>query len=257
MKRYRRRIRLKTKVEKSRRYKNIIVWTTLLLAAMLFVSFIVNKSSKCLLTSPFFNVKSIEVKGNNIVEKNSVIEYLNLYNKNIFRPKFKKTEIQLKEKFLAIKDVYVKRRIPNKIVVEIIERVPLAEYKVAEKRVGIDEYLKLFVLPDDYRILPKISENINTDCKTACLMFLKNVNAFSIYKKIKAVTSTASDDVTFFLDDNCKVCIGLPDNIDNKINYLEQVFSDMETKGEKAEYINMRDFSDEHKEIIVKTKKSI
>jgi len=253
MKKYRRRIRLKTKIEKGRKYKNIVVWTTLILGTSFLLSIAVNKTSKYLLTSSYFNVKSIEIKGNNIIQKNSILEYLNLYNKNIFKSKLNKYELQLKEKFLAVKDVYIRRRIPNRIVVNIIERIPLAEYKAFDKRIGIDEYLKLFVLPGSYAILPKISENLNEENKAACISFLKNVIGFPIYKKIKAVTSTATDDVIFFLEDNCKVCVGMPDNIDFKINYLEKVFSDLETKGKKAEYVNMRDFSEDYKEIIVKT----
>ena len=40
----------------------------------------------------------------------------------------------------------------------------------------------------------------------------------------------------------------------NKKKLNEKVIADLETKGKKAQYINMRDFTDENKEIIVRAK---
>ena len=57
----------------------------------------------------------------------------------------------------------------------------------------------------------------------------------------------------FFLPGNCRVCIGSPVDVDYKITYLEKVLADLELKGEKAKYINMRDFSDEYREIVLRT----
>jgi len=182
------------------------------------------------------------------------LSYLDFGGKNIFRLKLKKTALQLEERFSAVENIKIKRRFPNKIVAEIEERRPLAETKVSNKRVGIDENLKLFVLPESYKVLPKIADNLTAENKTACLKFLKSVSGFPIYREIEGITAVSPDDIIFFVENNCKVCIGAPQNVESKISYLEKVIADLETKGKKAQYINMRDFSDENKEIIVRAK---
>ena len=254
MKKHKIKTRLKTKIEQSKRRKRIWLKSTATFVLLFILGFVVNKTSKFLLTSPIFNVKSTEVRENDILPKSVILDYLDFDEKNIFSLKLKSTETQLKENFAVISDVEINRCLPNGIVVKIIERVPVAEIKVSDKRVGIDEHLVSFVLPDNYTLLPKISDDLTTENKTACLKFLKNVFHLSIYKEITGITSAAVDYIVFFIGDNCKICIGTPDNMEQKILYLGKVLSDLETKGEKAQYINMRDFSNEHREVVVMPK---
>ena len=254
MKKHRVRVRLKTKIERSKKRKNLLMKITAVIVLFAVLGFAVNKISKFLLTSPIFNVKSIEVKGIDITDKSAVLSYLDFEGKNIFLLKLKSRELQLKEKFPVVKYVKISKRLPNKIIAEIEERIPLAETKILNKRVGIDENLKLFVLPDSYKVLPKITDNLTTENKTACLKFLKNVSDLPVLKEINGITAVSPDDIVFFIGDNCKVCIGAAQNVESKISYLEKVIADLETKGKKAQYINMRDFSDEYKEVIVRAK---
>ncbi|OQW98510.1 MAG: hypothetical protein BWK68_00500 [Elusimicrobia bacterium A5] len=254
MKKHRVRVRLKAKIERSKKRKNSLIKITAVIALVTVLGFAVNKISKFLLTSPIFNVKSIEVKGIGITDKSAVLSYLDFEGKNIFLLKLKSRELQLREKFPAVKDVKINKRLPNKIIAEIEERIPLAETKVSNKRVGIDENLKLFVLPESYRVLPKITDNLTTENKTACLKFLKNVSDLPVHKEINGIMAVSPDDIIFFIGDNCKVCIGSAQNVESKISYLGKVIADLETKGKKAQYINMRDFSDEYKEVIVRAK---
>lgn len=253
MKRYRVKIRHKTKVEQDKKRKNIAVKVVASLIITAILCFAVSQTAKFLLTSPVFNVKLTKVEGNNIIAESTVLEYIDFGGKNIFKLKLGKIESLLEEKFPAIKKVSIKRRLPGKIVAKITERIPLAEREIAEKRVGIDEYLKMFVLPQNYKSIPSIDKNLVLENKQACIAFLKNVCSLPIYKNIKSITARSTDDIEFFLSGNCKICIGSPADIDLKITYLEKVLADLEIKGERAKYINMRDFSDEYKEIVLRT----
>lgn len=252
MKRYRVKIRHKTKIEQDKKRKNIAVKIITSFVIITVLGFAAGGIVKFLLTSPFFNVKSIEIEGNNIVAESAVFEYLDFRGKNIFQLKLGKIK-SLLEEIPAVKEVSIKKRLPGKIVAKITERIPLAEREIAKKRIGIDEYLKMFVLPQSYRPIPNIDKNLVLENKQACMVFLKNVCGLPIYKNIKSVTARSPDDVEFFLEGNCKICIGSPADIDYKITYLEKVIADLEVKGEKAKYINMRDFSDEYKEIVLRT----
>ncbi|MBN1383545.1 MAG: FtsQ-type POTRA domain-containing protein [Elusimicrobia bacterium] len=253
MKRYKVKIRYKTKVERYKKRKDIAIKIIVSLAVIIALFFAGSRAVKFLLTSPIFNVKLIEVRGNNIIAESEVLGYIDFNGKNIFQLKIGKVESLLREKFPAIESINIKRRLPDKIAAKIIERVPLVERKIAKKRIGIDEYLKMFVLPQDYKLLPSITKDLALENKKACLEFLKRVSGLPIYKNIKSITANAPDDIIFFLSDNCRVCIGMPVDVDYKITYLERVLADLEVKGERAEYINMRDFSDEYKEIVLRT----
>lgn len=254
MRKHKVRIRLKTKIERSKKRKYLLLKTTAIIAIFTVLGFAVNKTSKFLLTSPIFNVKLIDVKGSEITDKPAVLSYLDFIGKNIFSLKLKNRELQIREKFPSVKNVKINRRFPDKIAAEIIERTPFAETKVSDKRIGVDENLKLFVLPESYRQLPKITENLTPENKTACLKFLKEASNLPISKEINGITAVSPDDIIFFIGDNCKVCIGAPQNIEQKISYLEKVLADMETKGKKAQYINMRDFTNEYKDVVVRSK---
>ncbi|MEW6557486.1 MAG: FtsQ-type POTRA domain-containing protein [Elusimicrobiota bacterium] len=254
MKKHKVRLRLKTRIERNRKRKALLFKITALLILLVVLGFAVNKISRFLLTSPIFNVKSIDVSGNTLVSQTAILDCLDFCRKNIFRLNLKKTETQLTEKFPALKKVYIKRRLPNKIISKIEEKIPLAEIAVSNNRIGIDEHLNVFVVPKSYRQLPRISENLTLEYKSVCLKFLKNIRELPVYKNITAVTATSVDDIVFFMNNGCKVCIGSSENSENKINYLEKVFTNLEIEGKKAQYINMRDFTDENKEIIIKAK---
>jgi len=254
MRKNRVKIRLKTRIERSKKRRKILLGITATLFILAVLGFAVNKVSKILLTYPIFNVKSTVVKGSDVTDETAVLSYLDFSGKNIFALKLGIAESQLKERFPSIKEVKVHRRLPNGIVAEIEDRIPLAETKVSDKRIGIDEYFKSFVLPENYRALPKMSDSLTTENKTACLKFLKSVSGMPISKEINGITAVSPDDIVFFIKDDCKVCIGGAKNVEKKIFYLSKVLADLETKGKKAQYINMRDFSDDYKDIIVRAK---
>ena len=95
------RLRLKVKIEKSQKIRNILLKITAILIILAVSGFVVNKTARFLLTSPVFNVKSIEVRGAGIIEKDAILNCLAFCGKNIFLLKLKKTESQLTEEFVA------------------------------------------------------------------------------------------------------------------------------------------------------------
>ncbi|MFH1540488.1 MAG: FtsQ-type POTRA domain-containing protein [Elusimicrobiota bacterium] len=252
MGKHRVRVRHKVKIGRNKKRKKILVKVTLVIILFCALSFAINKVSMFLLTSSIFDIKLVEIKGNNIIDKSVVLNCLDFNGKNIFLLKLKNKESQLKEEFAVIKNVKINRWFPNKIIVEIEERIPLAEILTPNKRVGIDENLKLFVLSENYTVLTKISDDLTLENKIVCLRFLKEILNLPVYKKIKEITAISPNDVVFFIENNCKVCIGNEQNVEQKISYLEKVLSDLETKGKQAQYINMRDFSDENKEVVIR-----
>jgi len=254
MKKYKVKVRLKTKITKSRNRRKILLAATVLIGLIAGGGFFANRISKFLLTSQIFNVKSTEVTGNEILDAMAVSDYLDFKGKNIFCIKTDKSEMLLKERFPVIKDVSIRRGIPSSLIVNITERVPIAESRIQDKRVGMDEKLKLFAISAGFKKLPELPDNIPVKNKVACVIFLKSICDLPLYRNICNITAGSPDGIVLFFKDNGKVFIGSPENSELKMAYLEQIISDLEAKGKNFDYINMKDFSADYKEATVKVK---
>lgn len=254
MKKYRVKVRMRTKVSTGRKRRKILIAVTAVLALAAGGAFFTGRISKFLLTSPIFNVKLVFVSGNEIIDASAVSDYLALKGKNLFSVKPKKTEMLLRDRFPVIKKVVVSRRIPASISVKISERVPIAESIIQNNRVGMDEKMKSFALSSGFRKLPELPDNISVESKAACVAFLKSICDLPIYRSILNIAANSPKEIVIFFKDNKRVFIGSPENSGLKMTYLEQIISDLEAKGKNFDYINMKDFSQDYKEATVKLK---
>lgn len=106
----------KIKAKKRKRIKRIIKWTTLLL--------IIGGGTAFALTSPIFNIQEIQVTQNNRVSAETITSLSGLNSDmNIFRFFSSNIEKQIKEN-PYVEDVKIKRILPNKIQIEVTERIP-------------------------------------------------------------------------------------------------------------------------------------
>ena len=104
------------KIKARKRIKRIIKWTTLLL--------IIGGGTAFALTSPIFNIQEIQVTQNNRVSAETITSLSGLNsNMNIFRFFSSNIEKQIKEN-PYVEDVKIKRILPNKIQIEVTERIP-------------------------------------------------------------------------------------------------------------------------------------
>lgn len=91
-----------------------------------------------ILTSDLFNVKEIEVKGNSKLTKEQVISLSRIEKENnIFKVSKKKTKENLKEE-AYIESSNIKMKFPNKIEIEVKERVPKYMLQFADSFVYIN-----------------------------------------------------------------------------------------------------------------------
>ncbi len=252
MKKYKIKVRQKTRVTKSRKRKHAVIAVAVISAVAVFGTFFAGRISKFLLTSAFFNVKSTVVKGSNILDAAAVESYLDFKGRNIFRINLKKSDMLIMEHFPVIKSVKIRRFLPSSVVVSIEERVPMAESRVMENRVGLDENLKCFAISGGFKKLPEMPCDIAMENKAACMTFLKSVCDLPIYRDISNITAVSSGEIVLSFEGDKKVFVGAPENSEMKMSYLEQIISDLKAKGKNFEYINMKDFSADYKEATVK-----
>jgi cell division septal protein FtsQ len=150
--------------------------------------------------------------------------------------------------------VSIRRKLPCRIEVRVTERVPIAEMKVNDRRVGLDDSFRAFALSAEYKLLPDVSDSLPWERKAACLTFLKSVSDLPIYREICSVSADTPEEITFALRNKGLVMIGSPAGCGFKIAYLQKILADLEAKGRMFEYINMKDFSADYKEAAVMPK---
>lgn len=118
-----------TKNKKVKMRKNAKIILYIILVVVIFI---------LLINSPLFNVKKIEVEGNETVSDDKIISLsgLQLYN-NIFS--FNKLEIIENVKQNAyIEDVDISRKLPSTVIVNVVERAPKYMLQFADSYVYIN-----------------------------------------------------------------------------------------------------------------------
>lgn len=109
------------KLEEKRRKRNKIIKSILklLLLLAIIVGIIL-----FLFMSPVFNIKEININGNKRIDSNEIISLSQIHNdENIFKISKNSVKESIKEN-PYIDSVEIKRKLPNKIEIQIIERTP-------------------------------------------------------------------------------------------------------------------------------------
>ncbi len=99
--------------------------------------------------SPFLEINSIEINGNDYIEKNLILDkinpeisgkYLDIVKKNnLLLAKIGRMEKDIKDEFKIIREIEIKREFPEKLIVSIIERKPKMVFCSADSCFILDE----------------------------------------------------------------------------------------------------------------------
>lgn len=207
------------------------------------------KGAQYLFYSPYFSIKDIKIESSS-EDLNYISEICEVCRgKNIFRfnSKILKEELAKNSKF---KEIKIKKRLPNTLIISVERRQPIASLLKNGKIFGVDEEGVLF--PIEQELFPIVcfsEENTKLICK-----FLKELKeSFIFYPEIKEVKANNSQIYLFTSDYEIKwgeVC--LDDLLKEKINNLNYVISDCRKRGLAIEYIDLRFFSLDKKNIIIK-----
>lgn len=115
------------------------------LIAMSFVTVLVY----ALFFSPFLEINSIEINGNDYIEKNLILDKINpeisgkyfdiVKKNNLLLAKIGRMEKDIKDEFKIIREIEIKREFPEKLIVSIIERKPKIVFCSADGCFILDE----------------------------------------------------------------------------------------------------------------------
>lgn len=157
-----------------------------------------------------------------------------------------------------IKDIKIKRKLPNNLIIVVKERVPFAVILVANDQVLIDEegciLAKNNIASSIYKMvdigtMPTIrglskkdiikGERIDPDQ----IIFVKQVvKLLSRYMPLRSfqVNISSHEDISILIDDILNVKIGSTDEISKKITVLSQILKTNNEKMLQAKYIDVR-----------------
>ncbi len=205
--------------------------------ALLLLLLIAAVISVCLFT-PFFNVKTVEVKGNDIVAAEQILEAAAIpENINIFKIRkgsVKRSLLNIPE----IDSVKIRRLIPSKVRLEITETKPVMYFSYMTGYVITNEKGRVMSIVDtneglnllnitgleikNAEICKKISVQ-DTDTFDIILNTINSLNRVGLLQEIRSCHFDDMQDVHLYLHDGTKIIFGNLENLDYKLSVLTKV----------------------------------
>lgn len=199
-----------------------------------------------LLSTPYFEVKETSVRGlKELTEKDILVLAEIPTRQNLLSVN---TDLLVKRisANLWVKNVYVGRELPNRLVLEVRERIPLAMVRQSGNFYLMDGegfvFKKLGKSDEvDLPILTGINctEKGKSKLLLSALSLLKTVAASDRYNYLGAISEVNVDDVfglSLLTDAGLYLKMGT-DDYENKLNQLSVVMDDLEKRGLKKGYI--------------------
>ncbi|MCJ7691233.1 MAG: FtsQ-type POTRA domain-containing protein [Clostridiaceae bacterium] len=208
---------------------------------MLLVIIMVSTLVTLCLKLPYFNITNVEIVGNVNVSNAKINELVSAHlNNNIFYASFVDSKKQI-IKNPYILDVKIKKKLPNKILIEVEERVAVFYGKVKDTYYIIDNEGILLEKKSnikDMNIVHLVGINLEK-CKVGDVILIENrkieaandiANIINEYRKTKDNIIISSVDISDVLDVKAfsgKMCIkfGTTEDLDNKFNKAINIIS--------------------------------
>lgn len=226
----------KRKIRKQKRLKII----KFILKLLLFIAIIAGILA-FLFVSPVFNIKDIEVSGNNKINAEEIKSLSTLsLDQNIF--KFSKENVDNGIKQNAyIETVEITRKLPNKVEIKVTERTPAYQIKFGNAYAYIDENGNILEINDEDLKLPLLTgyntteDNLKPGNKlseediaklTTVNIIIKAAKTNELYDKITCVDISNDEEYKLELKDEKKTAyLGDATNINDRMLLLKEILS--------------------------------
>jgi len=250
--------------EEEKKQKPLLLRIVKILIFYLAIGFLGWNFFNFIFSSDFCNIKDVIIKGNDYLSEDEIFYKSGIQlDKNIFKLDLKESIDYLKQE-IWIKEIEIKRVIPNKIIISITERKAAAIVHIGEEyffstKEGI--VLSKIDRPKEGFVLPLLSGLIIDEIKIGEIidksefrMALESINSAEVIlpKKFCRVEILSPDDFMICnKNDTLKVRVNRPEVIISKENLLRESLDKIERGKLLVEYIDIR-FKDS---LIIKLKK--
>jgi cell division protein FtsQ len=196
------------------------------------------------LVSDIFNVKYIEVSGNEKVTKSSILNTIGTKkDKNIFMYS-KKDIIEGIKKNAYIDTVEVERKLPNKIIVKVVEKKVFVTLKdgdnycyidrdgnLLEELKGTNESRNDKIIEIDYSIEDyKTIKFKDQNSKNKFFLLMSVLEKYGMYNETKQVNMQKDSNIDVLTRGNIKILLPNDDNLDYNIHRVSKVVLDLNNK---------------------------
>lgn len=202
----------------------------------------------------FFHILSIEVNGNEkITDEKLVLASGIIIDENIFKINLK----MVRENILLhpyVKNVIVKRKLPNKIRIEVEERKEIAVINYIGSYIYIDEegiILNILSEKNNEEIIeiggieilsPQIGnkiEFVDEEIEPRVFDFINNSNVLGLWKFFNKVTIDENQNVAIHMENGGEVAFGTLDDVKYKLNFLISILEELEIKNQGYRTIHL------------------
>jgi cell division protein FtsQ len=230
-------MKLKRDKNKIKRKTSVVIFVTIFSFALLGYIFINTEN---------FTVRDIKIFGQNVLDKETIIKSANIeLDKNIFTYNIGQIEKKL-EQNPYIKNVDVKRKLPNELIFNIVEI----------RETAIIPYMGSFAYIDNNGIILKLDDEITNDSipivnginledaiigekldtgdkklSSDIINLLNDCSKNDISSEIQKMQINNKKDITIYTKRGIVVDFGEIKNINYKFSSLNQVLTDLQTKG--------------------------
>lgn len=191
-----------------------------------------------MLLLPCFNIKYIDVAGNEKVTQASLTEKSTVvYGDNIFKVKIKKGKRQI-ENIPYVESVKIRRKLPNIVVIDVVERKAVASIPAGESFALIDKECRILekVTETQLPIIEGLDIKINEgkfieEEKPEFVANFKELTSLleenGIKERITNYKVDKQGKITFVIDNTKTVIIGEEKNIQYKLLLLESAINEL------------------------------
>ena len=213
------------------------------LMGILFFSLLLTLGTCFFLKSDFFFLKQVVISNNDYLSNEDVNSLLNLdKNKNIFFYNLQYLESKIKENNY-IEDCEIKRKIPNKLMVNIKEKNiigPLYNGKyfcyVDDQGKFVDELKEIenddLVIYIDYILNNKVLKFSNEDDKNKLFTLYKKLDEENILIQIKTIDFRKNSEISMKGKTGLTICLNKDNKIEKNIVKLSKVLIDLQNRKE-------------------------
>lgn len=228
-------------LKKKKRIKRMLKFTALLIIIIAGIIFA--------LVSPIFNIKEIDVSNNEQIKTETIISLsqLNL-GQNIF--KFNKNKVNKNIKTNAyIESVEIKRKLPNKVQIQIEERKQEYNVEFLNGYAYINNQGYILQISEEKQSLPTIQgistpdeqivegNRLNSEDLEKLEVIIQIMNICKNYEldsKVTNIDISTKDEYTLYLEEEKKtIYLGDKSNLSNKMLYVQVIIE--ENRGKEGE----------------------
>ena len=202
-----------------------------------------------LLNSPVFEVRKVLVRGNNFLDEEKILAVADIgLGVNIFKLKIADITSNLKQ-LPMIKETQVARSLPSSVVITVVERVPLGLLPAKEGFIKVDEdgvYLAgagagtpgLPVITGVEVDLAGPGQVLVSERLSSALDVISELPA-GFTTNLTEVHVDGDGQINIYTTEGYQCRFGLPQQIREKGQILQQVLSELRQQGAKINYIDL------------------